>query len=265
MLAGQVTGNIGVVYNMKGEPETALGYLNRALELMQAQEHQLAEAYWLVNIGGIHELRGEYDEAERKLTRALNIGRENGLREVTAGALGALAEVAGKRKDFHTAQELAQQALEIDAETGNLRGQATHMTQLMLVKREMGQLQEFEEGLKQVIALAEQVGDRYMVAERTGDLGVAQAERALKTADHELMNEAVIRLRGAIEGLDQMGVGRGRGARLALAECLAARGERDEAREVLERLAESKPEDDVEDRALLERMVALREKLAAGD
>lgn len=262
VLAGQVTGNIGVVYNMKGEPETALGYFNRALELMQAQEHQLAEAYWLVNIGGIHELRGEYDEAERKLTRALNIGRENGLREVTAGALGALAEVAGKRKDFEKAQELAQQALEIDAETGNLRGQATHLTQLMLVKREMGQQQEFEEGLKKVIALAEQVGDRYMVAERSGDLGAAQAERAIRSGDSGLMHEAVTRLRGAIEVLDQMGAGRARGARLALAECLAALGERSEAREVLDQLVESKPEEDTEDRALLGRIQTLREKLA---
>jgi predicted ATPase/lipopolysaccharide biosynthesis regulator YciM len=242
VLQGQVTGNIGVVCNMKGDHAKALEYFNRALGLLQTREHQIAETYWLVNIGGIHNTLGEYDEAEAKLSRALKIGQENGLREVTAAALGALAMTAAKRDDYTRAYELANQALEIDREIGNVRGQAAHLTQLLQIKRQQGKLDEFEQGMHEVIALAEKVGDSVMVAERVADLGVAECERGLKNGDAGLLRQAAGRLENAIRGLEQLGAGRAFDGRAAWARALHQLGEDEAAKLVIVRLLELDPQ-----------------------
>lgn len=246
VLEGQVTGNIGVVYNMKGDPERALEYFNRALKLMQAQEHQIAESYWLVNIAGIHENRHELDEAEEKLTRALKLGRENGLREVTAAALGALAAVAGLRGDYEPALELAQQALDIDDEVGNVRGRATHLTQRLQILQKMGRMDEYESGLKEVIELNEQMGDRVMLAERTGEYAMLLSERARQSGDRAALEESAEKLRGSIDALDQLGGGRSIAGRRELAENLSAQGCAADAAAVLKKLLEFKPHNDGE-------------------
>lgn len=259
-LEGQITGNIGVIHNMKGETEKALGYFNRALELMQANDYHIAESYWLVNLGGIHQVRDELDEAEGKLTRALKIGRENGLLEVTAASLGALSIVESKRKNFDKALDLAAQAIEIDKQTGNLRGRASHLTQMIMVKQEMGLEQEFVEGLHEVIELARQVGDRVMVAERTGDLGVHYAEKAKKGNSRELYEKAVEHLAPSIAELDQLGAGHAFGGRHALAESLFELGRKDEAREALARMLEIEPLNEREVK-LMDDARGLKEKL----
>ena len=205
VLEGQIIGNIGVVHNMKGDPEQALEYFNRALKLMQVQEHKIAESYWLVNIACIHETRHELDEAEDKLTRALKLGRENGLREVTAAALGSLAAITGMRGDYEPALELAQQALDIDAETGNVRGRATHLTQRLQILQKMGRMDEYETGLKEVIELSEQMGDRIMHAERTGAYAMLLSERARQSGDRAALEKASVTLAESIDALDQLG------------------------------------------------------------
>ncbi|MCA8912933.1 MAG: SpoIIE family protein phosphatase [Planctomycetes bacterium] len=260
VLEGQVTGNIGVVYNMKGDPVKALEYFNKALNLMQAQEHQIAEAYWLVNIAGIHEHRNELDDAETKLTRALKLGRENGLREVTAAALGALAAVTSMRGHYEEALDLAQQALDIDEEMGNERGKATHMTQQMQILQKMGRMDEYEAGLKEIIALGEKTGDRVIVAERSGDLGKVEADRALASGDKALLQQAADRLRESIETLEQLGAGRSIGGRVALAETLIGLEQNEEAAAVLKNALEFEPHND-EEQEVLESAKKLQEQL----
>ena len=246
VMEGQVTGNIGVVYNMKGDLEKALEYFNRALELMEGQDHQLAEAYWLVNIGGLHQVREEWDEAEARLTRALKLGQENGLREVSAAALGALATVMSKRGRFDEALEMVGEALDIDDATGNLRGRSAHLTQKMVILNDMGRMEEYEAGLHEIIELGKQIGDRVIVAERIGDLGVFQYERAKESGDKDLLEQAVTNMREGADTLDELGAGRATEGRIALAEGLIELDRIEEARDAIEQLLSHEPRGDKE-------------------
>jgi predicted ATPase len=252
VLQGQVTGNLGVVYNMKGDFERAFEHFNKALTLMQAQEHQIAESYWLVNIAGVHEVRGEWAEAEAKLNRALKLGRENGLQEVTAAALGSLAMLALKLKRPGEALELVQQALEIDVATGNLRGRASHLSQLAQVRKELGDVEGYEARLREVIELGREVGDRVITGEQSVLLAIVEHARAVANDDKALFEQAASRLQAAIADLDAVGASKALDGRVALADCLWRTGRQDEARRVLDEVLSFEPRNDADRDVLAE-------------
>lgn len=260
MLAGQVTGNIGVIHNRRGEREQAIQQFNRALELMQTQGHQLAESYWLVNLGIVLRETGKPEEAERHLKRALQLSRENGLREVEAGTLSTLSEIESDRGNVQAAIELGEQACDIDRQVGNARALSAHLAALLQLKVKAGLRQGYVEGLRQTVELCQSSGDRFGLAQQQLLLGIALGEDARTLNNRAMMDEAVACLRDSRDTYIATGSQLPLLCDATLAECLHWLGQADEARTLAQQVAASPPQrqDDEEAirkaRTLLEKM-----------
>lgn len=231
-LQSQITGNIGVIHNLRGEIDQALEHFNAASSLQDG--NSISESYWLVNLGVVYHAKGELDKAERNLTRALALGEENGLREVVAAALGSLANVAQRRKDLPGALKFAERAYEVDVETNNQRGLAQRKSQIVLIKHEMGDDEGIEQGLREVIEIARRTSDRAVEGQHLGRLGLVQLERVLEKGERDLLAECEENLRAAIDKLGDFSAGHVIDYQAALAHCLFEKGEQEEARKYAE-------------------------------
>ncbi|MBX3460461.1 MAG: SpoIIE family protein phosphatase [Planctomycetes bacterium] len=241
MLAGQVTGNMGVIHNRLGEREQAIRQFNRALELMQTQGHQLAESYWLVNLGIVLRETGKPEEAERHLKRALNLSRENGLREVEAGTLSTLAEIEAARGNIDRAIEMGEQACEIDRQVGNARALSAHLAGMLQIKYNAGRRDGYVDGLRKTVELCDSVGDRFGLAQQLLLLGGALVQQGRETADRAVLEEAAAVLRRSREVYTQTGSQIPLQTESQLAECLYWLGQRDEALSLARAVAAAKP------------------------
>ncbi|MBK8206792.1 MAG: SpoIIE family protein phosphatase [Planctomycetes bacterium] len=242
MLMGQITGNIGVVHNIRGERALAVEQFNRALSLMQTQGHQLAESYWLVNLGIVLLQTGNPVESEKHLKRALLLGRENGLREVEATTLATLSDIEDLRGNLKLAIELSEQACEIDQEVGNVRSLSAHLSTLLQLKFKAGQREGYTQGLRRTVELCESVGDRAGMADQLHRLGAAIGQEAHADGDNAKLDEAIETLRRSIRVYAEMGSQRRLDSEAALAECLHWRGEEAQALELAQWIVQQTPQ-----------------------
>jgi tetratricopeptide (TPR) repeat protein len=74
-------GNIGVIYQDRGDLDQALKYHREALEINKQIGHKEGEAAQLGNIGLIYKAKGDLDQALKYMNDALKIFEEIGMPE----------------------------------------------------------------------------------------------------------------------------------------------------------------------------------------
>lgn len=74
---GEILHHIGVVYNMKGEPATSLGFQSRAAEIAGEIGHNHLAYNTTASVGSIHFEKGDYDQALEPFQKAIEMIRKS--------------------------------------------------------------------------------------------------------------------------------------------------------------------------------------------
>jgi len=106
-------GNIGVIYQNKGNLDNALKYLQQALVIEKEIGYKQGEAITLGNIGLIYQDKGDLDNALKYHQQALVIDKEIGYKQGEADQLGNIGLVYKNKGDLDNALKYLQQAKDI--------------------------------------------------------------------------------------------------------------------------------------------------------
>lgn len=154
-----------------GELSTAESYINRWLAISgkNNQTRNTSAAYG--NLGLIYQIRGDLDKAEESHLKALEIGESLSLKENTANQIGNLGLIYQSRGDLDNAEEFHLKALDIDESLGQKEGMGSTYINLGLIYQTRGDLDKAEEFLLKALEIGESLGLIESVAKIYGNLG----------------------------------------------------------------------------------------------
>ncbi|WP_052050739.1 tetratricopeptide repeat protein [Leptolyngbya sp. KIOST-1] len=230
-----VCGNLGIVYNSRGQYQQAIECHQRSLAIkreMSVQEAFLlesrhGEANSLSNLGNVYHSLGEYHQAIKYHQQSLAIMREIGVRKAfpqesrrgEASSLGNLGNVYQSLGQYQQALEYQQQSLTIAREIGDRQGEADSLGSLGNVYDSLGQDQQTIKYHQQWLAIAREIGDRKGEANSLGSLGnvyrsLGQSQQAIQylqqalaiaqeIGDRQGEATSLFNLGGALASVDQ--------------------------------------------------------------
>jgi tetratricopeptide (TPR) repeat protein len=174
--AGQLA-NLALVQGIRGQLRLSAENLAAALALHREIGSRVSEARNLANLGAAYHRLGRLGEATEALVQALAMHRELGDRRTEGSTMAHLAAVYRDSGRLAEALELAQGALARTAESGDRAYDRTEaVLALAGVQRVRGRVEQAADGYRQALALARQMGNRYL---ETGALiGLAETETA---------------------------------------------------------------------------------------
>jgi len=246
LLEGQATGNLGVLFNVRGKREEAARHFESALRVLDEQQHYHTESIWLLNLGVVLNDEKQFEQAEAALRKSLRLAREHGVREAEAGSLSMLATVCEEQKQYARAVDFTQQALVVDKEVGNPRGQSHRISQLARLKEMAGLPDDYLGMREHALELARQCGDGTALAAQTVELGGFLARQWLKTGDQAQFERAESLLTDSYALSEKSGAANRAWPALDFARALKKAGRTDDARSWAKRaLAQTYTRDDV--------------------
>ena len=172
-----VIGNLGLIYEMRGELEKAEEMHKRALEIARqiGKVEEMARQY--SNLGNVYEKKGELDKAEEMYKRALEINEKLGRIEGMAINYGNLGLIYRSHGELDKAKEMFRDGLKIDEKLGRLEGKAAKYSNLGLIYMDKGELNKAEEMYLKSLEIAEKLGFQEIMASDYGNLGRVYKER----------------------------------------------------------------------------------------
>ncbi|MGB8658647.1 MAG: tetratricopeptide repeat protein [Candidatus Zixiibacteriota bacterium] len=157
-------GNIGLIYQARGDLDQALKYLEEALEIHGKIIFREGEASDLGNIGLIYQAKGDLDQALKYYSSAWQINMQIGRKEGEASQTGNIGNVWYLKGQLDMALWYYQRALKFYRQTGRQEGAAIQLNNIGLVYETKGDLdsawQSYNEAIKifQEIGMPEQIG-----------------------------------------------------------------------------------------------------------
>jgi CHAT domain-containing protein/tetratricopeptide (TPR) repeat protein len=152
--------NIGEVYAVLGQNETALGYFNQALPLSRGSGDRLLEIDILNNIAEVQTELGERQAALDHSNHALALSRAAGYDRGQAQALNNAGLVYHLMSDFLRALDCFQQSLPLWQAARDRRGEAQTLTNIGFSYGDLGDLQKWSAALDQALILWRKSKDR---------------------------------------------------------------------------------------------------------
>jgi len=107
-------GNIGILYQIKGELDKALEYHGKALKLDEDLGIKERMAIGLGNIGTVYQIKGELDKDLEYFRKALKLNEELGSKVEMAADLGNIGNVYGIKGELDKALECYGKALKLN-------------------------------------------------------------------------------------------------------------------------------------------------------
>ncbi|MEA5462499.1 tetratricopeptide repeat protein [Leptothoe sp. PORK10 BA2] len=164
--------NIGLIYDIFGERDTALEYYQQALQLSRAAGDQQQEATTLHNLGLVYDDLGERETALDYYQQALQLRRIVGDRAgeaVTLNNIGRLYSALGERQ---TALDYYQQSLTLSQAEGDRTGEARTLSNIGTIYNDLGERQTALAYYQQALPIRREVGDRSGEANTLGHIGL---------------------------------------------------------------------------------------------
>ncbi|MHA1341163.1 MAG: tetratricopeptide repeat protein [Promethearchaeota archaeon] len=180
-------GNMGLIYNDKGEPDKALEYHQKAYKIHEELGNKRGMASQLENMGNIYASKGEPDKTLELYQKAYKIHEELGNKRGMAahlGNMGLIYYLKGMAQDLGNmgniyylkgeldkALEYHQKAYKIDEELGNKRGMAQglgNMGNIYYLKGEPDKALEYHQ---KAYKIDEELGNKLGMAQDLGNMG----------------------------------------------------------------------------------------------
>ena len=186
-----VLGNLGLIYQVRGEPDKAEEMHIKALEIDEKLGLKEGMASDYGNLGLIYERRGDLDKAEKVYKKSLEISEPAGMMELTANQYGNLGNVYQTRGDLDKAEEMHKKSLEIDEKLGLKEGMASNYGNLGLIYYTRGDLDKAEEMQNKALEIDKKLGRLEGMAAEYGNLGVVYEERGDVAKAREFWEKAL--------------------------------------------------------------------------
>ena len=152
---------LGNIYKMRGDLDSALLYHSRELSLSRELGNKRGEAIALGNIAGIYDKKGELDKALEYYELSLRLKTED---KDKAPTYNNIAIIYLKKGDYKKAIEYLEKAIEIGIRVGNYHGVAQWMLNLGEIYRRAKEFSKAEETLKEGLTRIQRIGDKYWEA-----------------------------------------------------------------------------------------------------
>ena len=195
-----------------GEPNQALDYTNRSMELAQISGDRVIQARVLGNLGIYYSLTRNFERAVEATRQAIELQRpydEHWLPLMNLGALlleSALARQDGPEGDGPQAQRELQESIECSEQAGHYFAENAIDTHLAVcvgntgvAYLRLGRLDEAEEKLEEERAISVRGGYRDTENEALGYLGVL----ALKRGDHARAEKFMLQALALAEAINE--------------------------------------------------------------
>jgi tetratricopeptide (TPR) repeat protein len=164
-------GNIGKVYQIKGELDNALEYYGKALKLNEELGSKEGMANQLVNIGIVYGIKGELDKALEYYGKALRLNEELGSKNGMAAGLGNIGNVYGIKGELDKALEYYGKALRLHEELGSKEGMAAGFVNIGIGYRIKGELDKALGYFRKALKLSEELGSKEGLAADLVNIG----------------------------------------------------------------------------------------------
>ncbi len=196
-------GNLGLIYETRGDLDEAEKMLKKALEIFEKLRHIEGMAIQYGNLGLIYRTRGDLDQAEKMHKKSLEIFEKLGHLERMASQYGNLGLIYQTRGDLDEAEKMFKKSLEIDDKLGRLEGMANAYGNLGLIYQTRGDLDEAEKMLKKSLEIDEKLGHLEGMASDYGNLGLIYQARGDLDQAEKMHNQAlgINQKLGRLEGM----------------------------------------------------------------
>jgi len=155
-----IIGNIGMVYNQRGESPKALEYYFKALKINEKIGNLKSQANNLTNIGNVYYYQKDDSSALVYYLKALKINEQIGNKYSQAVTLNNIANVYNDQKNFNKALDFYFKALKICEENNDLRGQASNLGNIGLVYKEQKDYDKALEFYMKALKICEEIPDK---------------------------------------------------------------------------------------------------------
>ena len=206
-------GNIGNVFQIRGELDKAMEMCRKALALDEEVGNKKGMASHYGNMGIVYQIRGELDKAMEMYDKSLALDEELGNKEGMANQYGNIGNVFQIRGELDKAMEMCRKALALDEELGNKKGMASVYGNMGNVFQIRGELDKAMEMYGKALVLNEELGRKEGMASDYGNMGVVyrirgdldKAEevwtRSLKLYEALETTDKIVKVRGWLGGL----------------------------------------------------------------
>jgi tetratricopeptide (TPR) repeat protein len=163
--------NIGNIYQIRGQLDKAEDMFNNAIEINKQLDNMEVIASQYGNLGNVFQARGQLTQAEEMYNKSIEINKQLGLLEGMARQYGSLGNVYLLRGKMNNAKEMYSKSLEINKQLGQLEGMASDYSGLGIVYQIQGQLDKAEEMHSKAFVIEDQLGRLQGMAVVYGNLG----------------------------------------------------------------------------------------------
>jgi CHAT domain-containing protein/Tfp pilus assembly protein PilF len=183
--------NIGIIYNLLGEPQKALEPLNEALTIWHAIGDRHLEAITLSINGRVYYAVGDPQKALESYSLALPVMRAVGDQSGEAGTFTQIGSVYRLIGEPQKALDYFAQALPLWRAVGDRRNEATVLNNMGTVYNLLGEPQMAFHYFQQVLPLVRAIGDRRVEGVTLSNIGsiynlLGDPENALRHLDQAL-------------------------------------------------------------------------------
>jgi len=169
--------DLGSVFQLKGEFDSALGAFARMLRLAWVVASRTKAAVAFNKMGRIYRQKGDLPIALEYLERGLELFEQAGDTRGVAGSLDDIGQVLWMLSRYDEALDRSAAGLETRRRLGDKRSIATSLLNIGHIERHRGLFDEAEACYREALELRQALNDRAGIAQVTNGLGVLAFQR----------------------------------------------------------------------------------------
>jgi len=184
-------GNLGLIYQKKGDLDKAEEMLNKSLEINKKLGRLEGISIQYGNLGIIYQIRGELDKAEDMHNKSLEINKKLGRLEGMASDYGNLGLIYLMKGDLDKAEDMLNKSLEINKKLGRVDGMASDYGNLGLIYQTTGDLDKAEDMHNKSLEINKKLGSLEGMARQYGNLGIIYQIRGELDKAEDMHNKSL--------------------------------------------------------------------------
>lgn len=166
---------MGITYRNKGEPRKSISFFKKAIEIEEEIGSNNLSAS-LLNLGTSFEVLGDFDEAILYLNKALAIAKADENEQRIAYSLNNLGNVYESQGNYPLALEHYKESLYINEKLGDSLGIANHLTNIGLIYKFQKHYDKAMTNYEKSLGIYERINNKHRVSATLNDIGTIHEE-----------------------------------------------------------------------------------------